>query len=388
MILSLFTACGIKDYKQNIVSHDDDDVPKTTENSINTSDNTSIQEFEKSTSTNEKSTKTTMDISNQEYNKKEVTNEFFFEYNSGTNTVILTDGINTLDSITLKSQENFLGRNELFDKLNISPYFIVENTFECVDSDSNEIINIPNYTVYNAVGQNIECVKFADENGIIKNLSEPFIYGILDNDGFNVYLKKYCCIEKNGKYHFVFDAEKNIFQGTFLAYDIENLQPIIDKYLMAQDFIFSLAASSIETKYTNDKSNYYKDNIYNYSEITESGYINEKDFLQTLNDMFTDETSEYIYEKLTNGEYPKIKIADDKLFLRLSEGGGAGAWDFDVYIDVISEDSNHIEADVIYLTQNDSEYLYIPEKRADRLILTKTGEWKISDMPLLDILSE
>ena len=92
-----------------------------------------------------------MDISNQEYNKKEVTNEFFFEYNSGTNTVILTDGINTLDSITLKSQENFLGRNELFDKLNISPYFIVENTFECVDSDSNEIINIPNYTVYNAV---------------------------------------------------------------------------------------------------------------------------------------------------------------------------------------------------------------------------------------------
>ena len=77
MILSLFTACGIKDYKQNIVSHDDDDVPKTTENSINTSDNTSIQEFEKSSSTNEKSTKTTMDISNQEYNKKEVTNEFF-----------------------------------------------------------------------------------------------------------------------------------------------------------------------------------------------------------------------------------------------------------------------------------------------------------------------
>lgn len=77
MILSLFTACGIKDYKQNIVSHDDDDVPKTTENSINTSDNTSIQEFEKSSSTNEKSTKITMDISNQEYNKKEVTNEFF-----------------------------------------------------------------------------------------------------------------------------------------------------------------------------------------------------------------------------------------------------------------------------------------------------------------------
>lgn len=67
-----------------------------------------------------------------------------------------------------------MGRNELFDKLNISPYFIVENTFECVDSDSNEIINIPNYTVYNAVGQNIECIKFADENGIIKNLSESF----------------------------------------------------------------------------------------------------------------------------------------------------------------------------------------------------------------------
>ena len=41
--------------------------------------------------------------------------------------------------------------DEAADKLNISPYFIVENTFECVDSDSNEIINIPNYTVYNAV---------------------------------------------------------------------------------------------------------------------------------------------------------------------------------------------------------------------------------------------
>lgn len=366
IILSLFTACGIKDYKQNIVSHDIEDVPKKTENSINTSVNTSIQGFDKST----------------------LTNDLFFEYNSGTNTVTLTDGINALDSITLKSQENFCGKNELFDKLNIGPYFIVENTFECVDSDSNEIINIPNYTVYNAVGQNIECIKFVDENGIIENLSEPFIYGILDNDGFNVYLKKYRCIEKSGKYHFVFDAEKNIFQGTFLAYDIENLQPIIDKYLLAQDFIFSLTASSIETKYTNDKSNYYKDNIYNYSEITESGYINEKDFLQTLNDMFTSETSEYIYEKLTNGEYPKIKIADDKLFLRLSEGGGAGAWDFDIYIDVISEDSNYIEADVIYLTQNDSEYLYIPEKRTDRLILTKTDEWKISNMPLLDILFE
>lgn len=388
IILSLFTACSIKNNKQNMASQNVEDVPKTTENGINTLVNTSIQEFDKSTLTSEKHTETTMDTSNQEYDESEVTNELFFEYHSSSNTIILTDGINTLDSITLKSHENFLGENELFDKLNIGPYFIVENAFKWVDSDSNEMLYIPNFTVYNAVGQNIECIKFVDENGVIENVSEPFIYGILDNDGFNVYLKKYRCIEKNGKYHFVFDTEKNIFYGNFLEYDIENLQPIIDKYLLAQDFIFRLIASSIETKYTNNKNNYYKDNIYNYSEITEKGYINEKDFFQTLDDMFTYETSKYIFENLTNGEYPKIKIADNKLFLRLSEGGGAGAWDFDIYIDVISVDSNHIEADVIYLTQNDSEYLYIPEKRTDRLIFTKTDEWKISDMPLLDILFE
>ena len=384
MILSLFTACGIKNYKQNTASQDVGDVPEATENSVDTS----IRKYDKPTLTSEEYTKTTTDISAREYDKAELANELFFEYDSDTNTVILTDGINTLDFAVLKSQENFRGTNELFDKLNIGPYFIVESTFEYADPNSNEILYIPDYTVYNAVGQNIECIGFADENGIIENLSEPFIYGIPDNDGFNVYLKKYHCIEKSGKYHFVFDAEKNIFQGTFSEYDTENLKPIIDKYLLAQELVFRLTASSIETEYTNDKSNYYKDYIYNYSEITEKGYINEKDFLQTLNDIFTCETSEYIYEKLTSGEYPKIKIADDKLFLRLSEGGGAGAWDFDIYIDVISSDSDHIKADVIYLTQNDSEYLYIPEKRNERLIFSKTDEWKISDMPLLDILFE
>lgn len=288
---------------------DAEEVSKTAENSVNTS----IQNFYISTLASEECDNTTMNTSVQIHDETEVTDELYFEYQSSTNTVILTNGIKALDSITLEAQAVFLNKSESLDGLNIGPYFIVENKFDYIDTVDNETLYIPNYTVYNAVGQNIECIKFVDDNGIIETISEPFIYGIPCDGGLDDYLKKYRCIEKNGKYHFVYDSKTNVFHGVFSEYDTENLKSIIDKYLLAQDFVFRLLASSIETKYKT-----------------------KNELLQTLNNMFTQEKAEYIYEKLTLGEYPVIKAADDKMFLRLSDGGGASAWDFDIYINITS----------------------------------------------------
>lgn len=309
----------------------------------------------------------------------------FFRWYENENKMVLMNGNEQIDSMQINfgkvcDWSNFYDSISTFNNCDIPPYFIIKSSFEYTEDDEQYDINF--YKIYTAFNNKICEAKYITEYGEIEYITDPFLYGIAKESGFTVYLKEYRYICKNGKYNFTYNCDDNNFYGVFHPH--ENVEILNNSFEKTKDIIFKLLAGGFETKYTLDQSDYFRDYIYNYSEITEIGYRTESEFLKSLNCIFTYETSIEIYENLISGEYPKIKVVDENLFLRLTEGGGAYAWSFDVYFDFIEKNENFIKADIVFLTRNDSD-LFIPEKANESfVIMDNDGLWKTKCAPMID----
>jgi hypothetical protein len=251
-----------------------------------------------------------------------------------------------------------------------------------------------NYMPYTYIDGEFSKVRFfidGKEMEFLSNYNEHIQYVIqTGNRSFETYLININDDGKCKKAEFIYNPEINAFEGTLAQnadMEAENLTEGL--YLTADSLVTRIVLGHLKKEGQDDRGYIVDDKFvmldgypeyYRYLRIREEGFRTKAEFLASLEEYFTPESAQRLYNEFTEKtDFPIITEIDGELYSYYSEGAHGG--DEELYMDIVSVSDEMIECKVVWIFTNGSPYrstVMVPN-----VIFVKTEKgWRISQNPM------
>ncbi|MCL2638922.1 MAG: hypothetical protein FWD48_11215 [Oscillospiraceae bacterium] len=279
----------------------------------------------------------------------------------------------------------------------VLPLFGIEPIIIAFTNHTEAYYNPDTFFVYTIGDDKFLPIEFYEDGEKIEEIGVPILTGIpIGDNSFKVFYSNYAHRDFYGEVVFTYDSENNRFNGVSQRLDPDegSLKIAFDSLEKLNEYQWKVYYTTIETV-PNETWNGagFTDP---YSKITEEGFRTEDEYIETLNEIFTEELSHKIYAQLFvefeqfHGDWswtrpPHLIEKEDGLY-HIKKDGFGGSFIYGYYIDIISENTEIIEANVytLYWYGGSGPYHVSPNFATMTIEKNIDGEWRISQSSVAD----